>query len=285
VHERYTPADFGELNRFARSQPEFDYLLAIIKAHVEKRHPGDCWIWRRRGRVVAFCALAFVNRDDAWLYGMRVDDELKGRGIATKLTRRLFDVARECGRSWVGLDTKDDPAKAPVFSICAKLGMRREGTYATAMFWNLGKRTRPRLVPRSGTYERLQELRVPVILQQRFPLWFWCRVIPARRTAVNRGGFSLAGLPALASRDTAVDSEGHTRRWTVLNLFDRPADMKTSLGQTLGLATGRSNGLVINYPVQWMRELRSEAYALVPELRPRKTCHFDAWRIYGKRLS
>ena len=134
----YRPADFPAVAAFARRQPEFEYLKAIIRMHEEARVRGARAVWRESNRVIAFCAVAFPNPRDAWLYGMRVDDRFKGQGIATRLTRALFGLARQAGRTWVALDTKDVASKAPVFRICDRLGMTHLATHATTMLWNSG---------------------------------------------------------------------------------------------------------------------------------------------------
>ena len=284
--EPYRPEFFAEVSASARRQPEFDYLRAIIKAHREDRLPGDCWVWRTRGRISAFCALAYLNRGDAWLYGMRVNDEFKGQGIATRLTRRLFGVARAAGRTWVALDTKDVPSKAPVFRICTKLGMRHKHSCATAMLWNLPGHFRPpRLRPMPGMFAHLQKLGVPTILEQRSPLWRWSRLLPGRRQRVNRHGFVIAGLPVLIEHDKAAVQPGRPSRWTVANLYDRPPDFRGLVSSLSGLAAGGKDGLVVNYPAEWQRELRRAAAVAVPGLKFGRNCFFGAWRIYAKHLS
>lgn len=284
--EPYRPEFFAEVSVFARRQPEFDYLRAVIKAHTVDRLPGGCWVWRQRGRIAAFCALAYLNRNDAWLYGMRVSGELKGQSIATSMTRRLFAVARASGRTWVALDTKDVPSKAPVFRICAKLGMKHEHTCATVMFWNLpGDFRSPRLRPMPGMFAHVQRLGVPTILEQRSPLWRWSRLLPGRRQSVNRHGFIVAGLPALIEQDEAAPKPGRPSRWTVVNLYDRPPDFRGLLSCLSGFARGGRDGLVINYPAEWKRELRRAAADSVPGLKFGRNCFFGAWRIYAKHLS
>lgn len=285
VLEPYRPEYFAEVGAFARRQPEFDYLEAVIKAHIGDGLPGGCWVWRTRGRIVAFCALAYLNRDDAWLYGMRVSSEFKGQGIATELTRRLFAVARAAGRTWVALDTKDVPSKAPVFRICAKLGMRHEHTCATAMLWNLpGVFRPPRLRPMPRMFEHLRQLGVPTILEQRSPLWRWSRLMPGLRRRVNRHGFLVAGLPALVEQDTTRPAPGQPSRWTVVNLYDRPGDFGRLASALSGFARGGRAGLVVNYPAGWRREFRRAAAAVLPATGSVRDRFFGAWRIYSKSL-
>jgi GNAT superfamily N-acetyltransferase len=162
--EPYRSEYFAEVKSFAQHQPEFDYLLGIIKAHTKEHVPGGVWVWRKSmtndecrmtnsnrkssfinrhsavGSVVAICGMAYLNRRDAWLYGMRVDPGFKGQGRATRLTRALFGIAAASGHTWVGLDTLDHPRKAPVLRITEKLGMKLEGIYATAGFRDLPRR-------------------------------------------------------------------------------------------------------------------------------------------------
>jgi RimJ/RimL family protein N-acetyltransferase len=145
VLEAYHPGHFSEIKSFAERQPEFDYLLGIIRAHTREHVPGGVWVWREepgpgvrgQGSVVAVCGMALLNRRDAWLYGMRVDPRFRNTGVATRLTRALFRLARQSGRTWIGLDTLNHPRKAPVFRIAEKLGMKLEGIYATAGFSDL----------------------------------------------------------------------------------------------------------------------------------------------------
>ena len=135
----YRSEFFPQIAAFANRQLEFDYLQGIIRAHTEQHAPGGIWVWMDRdpGTIAAICGMAYLNRDDAWLYGMRVDERFKGAGIATRFTRELIRRAAKSGRTWIGLDTLNHPRKAPVFRIMEKLSMRHEATFATCVFWNL----------------------------------------------------------------------------------------------------------------------------------------------------
>jgi GNAT superfamily N-acetyltransferase len=269
----FRPGDFEAVAAFARTQPEFDYLKAIISAHARGRVRGLCRLWREGGQVVAFCAVAFPNQHDAWLYGMRVDDRFKGQGIATRLTRGLFSLARQAGRTWIALDTKDVASKAPVFRICGRLGMKHVVTHATTMLWNLAagsSRLRPSsLIPHPSSFSPAP----PVLMRQRFPLWIWVRPSgPARL-------FRIAGTRARVEYDF-----GKGRRWTIVNALERPPDTKAFLSRLLSLATGPRRGVVFVCPAAWQSALRRAASTLAPGLERGKNSSFDAWRIYAKDL-
>src|SRR5512136_594909 len=96
---RCRPSDFCAVAAFARSQPEFDYLKAIIRAHTVRHSPGGVYVWReetgdrrpgtddrrrtRDRRLItdkpsavsrlrsiaprAICGLAHINSHDSWL--------------------------------------------------------------------------------------------------------------------------------------------------------------------------------------------------------------------------
>jgi GNAT superfamily N-acetyltransferase len=272
MFDEYRPADFAAVAAFARRQPEFDYLQAIIRAHEEGRVRGAYAVWREAGRVVAFCAVAFPNQRDAWLYGMRVDNRFKKQGIATRLTRALFGLARQAGRTWAGLDTKDIASKAPVFRICNRLGMTHLTTHATTMLWNIKPGfARPRLEPAPGPWPRAGGARL--MMRQQFPLWIWQRPAPETRLSY------IAGARVSVEYDV-----GSGRRWAVVNAFERPPDTRTFVHSLLGLAHGRHRGLVLVSPAAWQPALRRTARALVPRLARGVNSSFDAWRIYGRRL-
>jgi GNAT superfamily N-acetyltransferase len=271
MFDEFRPADFSAVAAFARRQPEFDYLKAIIRAHGEARIRGACAVWREANQVVAFCAVAFPNPHDSWLYGMRVDDRFKGQGIATRLTRALFGLARQAGPTWVALDTKDVASKAPVFRICDRLGMTHLTTHATTMLWNSGLGfARPRLQSTPGPWPHMG---VRLIMRQRFPLWIW-----ERRTAGPRLSL-LAGARVRVEYDVCPD-----RRWAIVNAFERPQDTKAFVRGLLGLAHERHHGVVLVSPATWQPALRRAARALVPGLARGLNSSFDAWRIYGRRL-
>jgi GNAT superfamily N-acetyltransferase len=269
--DEFRPGDFEAVAAFARTQPEFDYLKAVISAHARGRVQGSCRVWREDGQVAAFCAVAFPNQRDAWLYGMRVDDQFKGHGIATRLTRGLFSLARQAGRTWIALDTKDVASKAPVFRICNRLGMKHITTHATTMLWNLPPRPRslrpcvPQSLPPFPT--------PPVLMRQCFPLWLWER--PSGPTRLLR----IAGTRVQVEYDFGKD-----RRWAVVNAFERPPDTKAFLSRLLGFAAGPRSGAVLVSPASWQSALRRVARALVPGLKRGVNSSFDSWRIYGKHL-
>lgn len=272
MFDEYRPADFAAVAAFAGRQPEFDYLKAIITAHMEGHVRGTRGVWREAGRVVAFCAIAFPSQRDAWLYGMRVDDRFKGQGIATRLTRSLFGLARQAGRTWVALDTKDVASKAPVFRICDRLGMTHLATDATTMLWNIRPRSsRPRLKPAVGPWPRTGDARL--VMRQRFPLWIWQRYAAGPR------------LSCLADARVRIEyNAGAGRRWAVVNAGERPRNTRAFVSGLLGLACGRRHGVVLVSPASWQPALRRAARALVPGLARGVNSSFDAWRIYGRRL-
>jgi len=272
MFDEYRPADFPAVAAFARRQPEFNYLQAIIRAHAEGRVRGRCRVWREAGRIVAFCAMAYPTRRDAWLYGMRVSDRFRGQGIATRLTRALFGMARQAGRTWVALDTKNVASKAPVFRICDRLGMTHISTHATTMFWDIEPGfAPPRLEPAPGPWPRSRDARV--MMRQQFPLWIWQRPRAESRL------FYVAGARA------SVEYDVHRgRRWAAIDAFERPQDTRAFLSGLLGLATGPRRGVVLVSPATWQPALRRAARVLVPVLKRGVNSNFDAWRIYGRRL-
>jgi RimJ/RimL family protein N-acetyltransferase len=279
VLERYRPGCFAEVKSFARHQPEFDYLLGIIKAHTREHVPGGVWVWREepgpgargQGPVVGVCGMADLNRRDAWLYGMRVDPKFKGLGIATRLTRALFEIAAASGRTWIGLDTLNSPRKAPVFRIARKLGMKLEGIYATAGFKDLplSAYRRPpaahRLSP-SADWTGGQ----PVMFHEQYPRWLWSRI------GLARGSLLPDGTPV-----QIVRRRYGGRLRISANLLAKPEDLMSTLAQLLGFAAGRGKSLVINYPADWTSRMRAASRQLKV---PKANRFFVAWRIYGKRL-
>jgi GNAT superfamily N-acetyltransferase len=271
--DKYRPQDFDAVAEFARRQPEFDYLKAVIEAHAQDRVRGACRVWREQGRIVAFCVVAFPNRRNARLYGMRVDDRYKGRGIATKLTRELFVLARKQGRTWIALDAKDVASKAPVFLIGERLGMKHVTTDATTMLWGVEPQfARPRLVPASGP--RPDSPHALVVMRQTFLLWIW------QRSPASSRLFAIAG-----ARVSIEYAFGRGRRWAVVNAFERPWDTRAFAASLLGLASGPRLGVVLVSPARWQRALRRTACALGPILARGVNSSFDAWRIHGSRLS
>jgi len=291
VLEVYRPEHFDQVKAFARRQSNFGYVKEIIKAHSEQGYPGGCWVWRVRGPVVAFCGMLYLNPDDAWLYGMRVDDRFKGKGVATRFTRGLFRIARAAGRTWAGLNTLDHRKPAPVFRIAEKLDMKLESIHATDPFWRLPRRFNPpRLRRMKGIFDHYVALGQKTIFHER-PGWLWSRLIPARKRWVNQSGFRLQGLPdqqtGLPIHVVRHPIERNGKNWFRLvsvNLFDRSADSRQLLESLLGYAGGKHRGLVINYPAEWKHELRRAARELVPTLKRGRNCWFTTWRIYGKEL-
>jgi GNAT superfamily N-acetyltransferase len=309
VLEAYHPGHFSEIKSFAERQPEFDYLLGIIRAHTREHVPGGVWVWREepgpgvrgQGAVVAVCGMALLNRRDAWLYGMRVDPRFRNTGVATRLTRALFRLARQRGRTWIGLDTLNHPRKAPVFRIAEKLGMRLEGIYATAGFSDLPE---PRNQKNSECGMQISEFRIhhsairngvtgtpegeavpkaqplnpaadwtggePVMFHEQYPRWLWSRV------GLARGSVLPDGSPV-----QIVRRRYRGRLRTSINLLAEPDDLTSTLAELLRFAAGRGRSLVINYPAVWTSRLRAAARRLgVP--KPKR--FFVAWRIYGRRL-
>jgi RimJ/RimL family protein N-acetyltransferase len=281
----YRPSDFAQVARFARTLPEFDYLQAVIRVHTELRSPGKCWVWQEAGRVKAVCGMAYLNRDDAWLYGMRVNPKNWGQGIATEFTRELFRVAAKSGRSWVGLDTRNHPTKAPVWRISEKLGMRFEGVQACDIFWNLPARFAPPESERCpGLYDDAQLSGPRLMLEQKHDLWRWYRIIPARRAIIRRHACTIAGVPVhLASAEWG--DKGRASEGTIVNLFDATGDLRALFRQLFGLAAGKRRRFVLHYRAEHARRIRAAARAVLPALRPGRNCCFSTWRIYGRRLS
>ncbi len=283
------------MKAFAQHQPEFDYLLGIIKAHTKEHVPGGVWVWREQesptgrtcrtgptsGRILAICGMAFLNRRDAWLYGMRVDPGFKGQGVATHLTRALFCIARKSGRTWIGLDTMNSPRKAPVFRITEKLGMKLEGIYATAGFRDLSRDPKSVLSDMSDPSDWGEEQpRVAslsdwtggqrVMFHEQYPLWLWSRI------GLARGSLLPGGTPV-----QIVRRRYGGRLRTSVNLLAEPADLTSTLAELLRFAVGRGKGLVINYPAGWTSRMRAAARRLKV---PTEKRFFVAWRIYGKDL-
>ena len=96
--EKYRPEDFREVAHFARKCTNSFYVKLIIKAHTKDGFPGECHVWREGGRIVAFAAVAYLNTDDAWLWGMRVDPEFRSKGVAAKFTQAQLRIAK----AWAG---------------------------------------------------------------------------------------------------------------------------------------------------------------------------------------
>jgi GNAT superfamily N-acetyltransferase len=280
--EKYRPEHYREVARFARKLDNFFYVRMIIRAHTKQGFPGECHVWREGGRIVAFSAVAYLNPDDAWLWGMRVDPGFQNKGVASKFTRAQFRIVREAGRTWGGLNTRDHRKPAPTFRVMEKLGMRIEDIYANDVFWLRPKRVaRPRMKPYRDIFTHFVELGRQTIFHQK-PGWFNSRLIPPRRAWVNRNGFRLDDVPVHVVRGRYVE-KGRRYAIVVVNLFDRPPDFGAFVPRLLALVPKRGR-MVVAYPVEWARQFRAAARAAVPKLRQNHGCWFSAWRIYGKRL-
>ncbi|MCX6840971.1 MAG: GNAT family N-acetyltransferase [candidate division WOR-3 bacterium] len=280
--EKYRPEDYREVARFARKLTNFGYVKTIIKAHTRKGFPGECHVWREDGRIVAFSAVAYLNPDDAWLWGMRVDPEFQNKGIGSRLTRAQFRVVREAGRTWAGLNTLDHRKPAPTFRVMEKLGLRLEDTYADDVYWRRPKGVaRPRLKPYRDILGHSVSLGRRTYFRQQ-PGWLSSRLIPARRRELNRLGFTLDGAPLMVKRYRYVE-KGRRNSGVTVNLFDMPPDFHAFVPRLLALVPKRGH-MVVNYPAEWSREFRRAARAAIPKLRQNHGCWFSTWRIYGKQF-
>ncbi len=280
--ERYRPEQFRAVAAFARRLDNFFYVKMIIDAHTRRGVPGSCWVWREDGRVAAFAAVAFLNADDAWLWGMRVDPAFQNRGIATRFTRAQFKVARDAGRTWAGLNTLDRKGKAPTFRVMEKLGMRLEDTYATDVYWRRPKGViRPRVRRHPDVFALCRESGMKTVFFQHDG-WFYTRLMTEHRPSVNEAGFVLDGTPLLYSRRQRQEKG---RRFTevIVNLFAPSPHFRSFVPRLLALVPRRGQ-LVVNYPVGWAGEFRRAARKAVPNLRQNRGCWFSAWRVYGKVL-
>jgi len=283
VLEEYRPEFYREIRAFARKLGAFFYVRMIIDAHARNVWPGRCCVWREDGKLVAFSAVAYLNRDDAWLWGMRVDSRFQNRGIATRFTRALFPLVRKAGRTWAGLNTLDRRGTAPTFRVMDKLGMRLEDVFATDVYWRRPRNlARPRLRPCKDIFRHYVKLGRRTIFRQRMG-WFYSRLLPARRACVNAGGFLLDGVPVHLNRNSHVE-RGRLYRDVVVNLFDRPADFRAFVPRLLALIPKTRGRMAVNYPVEWRREFRAGARTALPRLRQDHGAWFSAWRIYGRHL-
>jgi RimJ/RimL family protein N-acetyltransferase len=277
--EPFTRDLWPEVVRFARRLPNFDYLKTIVRLHLDEKRPGGCYVWRDEGRIAAFCGLNYLNPDDAWLYGMRVAPSFHNRGIGTRFTRALIATAGRDGRSWVGLNTSDQPSHRPVFRIAEKLGMKLEGIYCNDGFWSLRRRLAvPRLRHHPDIFEEFLKQGRTTIFHDT-PGWFWSRLLPARREWVNANGYVLQGVPLHITRRAHPE---HKKSATI-NLLELPPDPKRLLAGLLAFARGR-NWVVVNYPLEWKRTVRSARQELVPTLRRNHNYYSSAERVYGKYL-
>jgi hypothetical protein len=213
---------------------------------------------------------------------MRVAREFQGNGIATRFTRALFPLIRRTGRTWVGLNTLDRSRPAPTFSVMDKLGMRLEDTCADDVYWRRPRTVaRPRLEPFQDIFSHFLELGRKTIFHEG-PGWFCSRLLPVRRTWVNRGAFRLDDVPVHVVRRRYLE-KGRRYGRVAVNLFDRPPDFGTFVPRLLALLPMRGH-LVVNYPVEWKRDFRAAARAAIPRLKQNRGAWFSAWRIYGRCL-
>jgi len=282
--ERYRPAMFPEVEAFARRLKWFGYVKGIIRWHLDEGAPGSLWVWRHGRRLVAFCGIQYLSRGDAWLYGMRVAADVQNRGIARRFTAGLFDVCREAGRNWAGINTYVYRRPSPVYRIADRLGMRLEATDATDSFWKLpASVSGPRPRRCAGIYRHYRAAGRRVVFHEH-PGWLWSRIGPHSRHRVEAGGHRVAGVPVHIVRHGVIRESDGWYRSTTVNLLDRPADFREVLPALLAAGRGEHAGLALNYPFVWARELRRAARAVVPGLRRGKNCWKSAWRIYGKDL-
>jgi GNAT superfamily N-acetyltransferase len=280
--EKYRSGDFPEVARVAQRCANFDYVEDIIRAHTKNGFPGECHVWREGGRVVAFSAVASLNPDDAWLWGMRVDPESRNKGVAARFTREQLRVVRAAGRTWAGLNTLEHRRPAATFRVMEKLGFRLEDTYAEDVYWRRPKGVaRPQLRPFANIFSHYASLDRRTYFHHK-PGRFNSRLIPARRHVVNRLGFSLDGVPLMFQRRRYV---GNGRRYTgaTVNLFDRPPDFGSFVPRLLALVP-KGGRMFVNYPAEWQYRFRAAARAVTP--RPKKSLGYwpSTWRIYGKTL-
>ena len=281
--EEYRPEHFREVASFARKCSNFFYVKLIIKAHTKDGFPGECHVWREGGRIVAFSAVAFLNPDDAWLWGMRVDPDFRNKGVAVRFTRAQLRVVKASGRTWAGLNTLDHREPAPTFRVMEKLGFRLEDTYCDDVYWRRPKRVaRPRLEPYRDIFSHFASLGRRTYFHQQQG-WFCSRLLPARRKEVNRLGFSLDGVPLMFRRWRYVE-KGRRHTGVTANLFDRPSDFDSFVPRLLALVPRRGH-MVVNYPTEWRYRFRAAARAAIPKMKKNRWYWPSAWRIYGKELS
>jgi RimJ/RimL family protein N-acetyltransferase len=283
VLEPFRPTHYREVARFARKLENFWYVRHIIKWHAEGLLPGECFVWREDGRVAAFQAIGWLDPDDAWLWGMRVDPAFQGRGIATRFTRALLPVIRKTGRTWVGLNTLDHRTTAPTFSVMDKLGFRLEGTFATDVYWRRPRgEPRPRLARHQGIVDHWRQRGLRVVFRQK-PGWLYSRILPARRARLDRNGFTLDGVPLHFARFWERSRRGRRFQAATVNWYDEPADFGR-FARLLLASTPPKGYLTMNYPVEWAPRFRAGARAAMPGIRKNRGCWQSAWRIYGRRV-
>jgi RimJ/RimL family protein N-acetyltransferase len=279
VLEPYDPVTWPDVERFARRLSNFHYVKTTIQLHIEEKRPGGCYVWREGRRIAAFCALNYLNPDDAWLYGMRVDPAFHNRGIGTKFTDGLINIAGRDGRTWIGLNTDDRASHRPVFRVAEKLGMKLEGIYCNDVFWSLRRLfSRPRLKRHPDIFSEFLKHGRSTFFHET-PGWFWSRTLPARRDWVNQGGFVLCGVPVHIARRAHPKGQ----RSATVSLLELPEDPNPLFSRLLAYARGR-NWIVVDYPVEWKRKVRRAWRELIPSLRQHHHYTSDAERVYGKYL-
>jgi GNAT superfamily N-acetyltransferase len=307
--EPYLPEHFDAVAAFARSQPEFDYLKTVIRVHDDTKGksllPGKVWVWTLRRRVVAVCGLAYTTCRDAWLYGMRVDDRCRGKGVATAFTRALFGVARKAGCNWLGLDTMNAPHKAPVFRVTEKLGMSLEAIHSTFVLkqrtGQLGTRGHCRLgcVPQTGIYRYLRASGEKVTMRQDAMLWRWFRLRPELSRSINQSGCLANGVPVHIAMDKflrCLPASGADDRpfknSLAVNLFCPASDYPRVLPALLTRGHCRfgcvplckASHVVFVFPTAGQQKFLFAVRRVLPGLRRKRDYWLDSWRIYGKRL-
>jgi len=281
--EPYRPEHFAAVRAFARKLDNFFYLKLIIRAHAEGGLPGSCWVWREDGRIVAFSATAFLNKDDAWLWGMRVDPECQCHGVATAFTRAQFKLIRAAGRTWAGLNTLDSRKPKATFRVMEKLGFELEDIQCDDIYW---RRPRGVVVPRPkplpGITGRLIRLGLKTVFYDNDG-WFNCRLLPARARWLNPFGRSIDGTPVAIMPRRTDSLSGKDHDMLSINVLERPDDLRAFVPRLLALVPKRGH-IVVNYPSEWAKEFRSAARAAIPKLRRNHGCWQSTWRIYGKHL-
>jgi GNAT superfamily N-acetyltransferase len=281
--DKYRPEDFPEVAGIARKCTNFFYVKLIIKAHTKDGFPGECHVWREDGRIAAFAAVAYLNPDDAWLWGMRVDPEFRNRGVAVRFTRAQLRLVRATGRTWAGLNTLDHRKPAPTFRVMEKLGFRLEDTYAADVYWRKpGRVVRPRLSSYRNIFAHYVALGRRTYFHQN-PGWLCSRLLPARRRELDRLGFTLDGVPLMLRRFRYVE-KGRRHTGLTVNLLDQPPDFGTFVPRLLARVPKQGH-MVVNYPAEWQHRFRAAARAAIPKLRKDRGYWPSTWRIYGKDLT
>ena len=281
--EHYRPEHFKAVRAFAGKLDNFFYLKLIIRAHTEGRIPGSCWVWREGGRIVAFSATAFLNKDDTWLWGMRVDPECQCRGVATAFTRAQFKLIRAAGRTWAGLNTLDSKKPKAAFRVMEKLGFKLEDTQCDDIYWRRPRGVpKPRPRPFPGITARLIGLGRKTMFYDNDG-WFNCRLLPARARWLNPFGRSIDSTPLIIMPRVETDRSGRRQSMLSIDVQERPDDFGAFVPRLLALVP-KGGRIVVNYPSDWAREFRAAARAAIPNLRQDHGCWQSTWRIYGKHL-